>query len=137
MWNRKNKYNASKSTGGASKLENVIEDMIKLREKAGEFKLIAKQQHIHWYLNGVCKLGEYWPDFTVQDSITGTIFWIEAKGMETDLFRRNKRLWQAGGPGKLEIWKGSYKNPKLTDVLRPHFENALIIESQVFGKFNS
>lgn len=58
------------------------------------------------------------PDFSFYEG--GVLTFAEAKGFETDVYRLKLRLWKAGfGPGPMRIYKGSYKNPRLVDVVAP------------------
>ena len=44
----------------------------------------------------------YRPDFRVVDC-DGVTSWVDVKGVETTMFRRNMRLWKAYGPGPLLV----------------------------------
>lgn len=116
---RKNKYSAERvSHAGysfASKLEVSIFNILNLRLKAGEINSIKTQVHIH--LTDARIL--YIADFAALDIASGKEFYIEAKGMETDSWRIKLRLWRFYGPGRLEIWRGDWKNPKLSEVVIP------------------
>ena len=45
--------------------------------------------------------------------------WVEAKGVETERWRMIEKLWRFYGPGKLEIWKGRFEKPTITDLIDP------------------
>lgn len=110
------KYGNSTRARGASLLEDAVEDLLRLRELAGELILEAKQDNVFLTQARL----RYIPDFRCRDLSTGEVFYVEAKGMETDIWKRNLRLWRAGyGPGRLEIWKGSYKRPYLDETVTP------------------
>ncbi len=135
-WKKKKFKNLQVKSDGkvyGSKLENAVRYKLEEREKLGEIKIIRTQQHIHWYSQGI-KQGEYWPDFTCWDLVTKEVFWVEAKGYPNEKWPRNLHMWEAGGPGILEIWTGSYKNPKQSIIVLPVSVGHHTIHEQVFGK---
>lgn len=104
-----------------SKLEAALYTQLLLREKAGEIKEIQCQYSVlvkdrcpH------CGDGPYrWKvDFSALDAITDERLYFEAKGKEDSLYLRKKKMWKRNPPGKLEIWKGSHKNLKLSEVIK-------------------
>ena len=112
----KHKYNAVKSNGFASKLENAVYDILKLREKAGEIKNIQCQDAVELTDAKIrCKI-----DFSFIDCKSKKKVYCESKGVITERWRIIKKLWQIFGPGKLEIWKGNYKNPKMVEIVIPN-----------------
>lgn len=98
-----------------SKLEFAVRNLLKLRERAGELKILNREDHV---LLGPAKF-RYIPDFKCLDLKTNEEFWVEAKGYETDTWKRNKRLWKFHGPGKLEIWVGPHQRPRLKETVVP------------------
>jgi hypothetical protein len=113
-----NKYGAVRSNGFGSKLESAVYQNLLLREKAKEISSI-KQQH------GVdLGFGISWKvDFSYFDLISWQRIWVEAKGVKTERYRMCLKLWEGGqGPGPLEIWEGSYKQPKLIKIVIPKTE---------------
>jgi hypothetical protein len=98
-----------------SKLESAVCQMLQLREKAGELKLLQAEDHV--YLTEA-RIG-YIPDFKCQDTKTGEIFWVEAKGFANDRWPILKKLWAHYGMGRLEIWQGSHVNPRLVETIVP------------------
>lgn len=91
----------------ASKGEAALFDFLKLRERAGEIKVLQNQDHV--YLTEARIL--YIPDFKCQDLISGEVFWAEFKGFSDKKWPIKRRLWLAGyGPGKLEIYKANYRD---------------------------
>jgi Protein of unknown function (DUF1064) len=102
-----------------SKLEAAVYQMLKLRMKAGEIASIQVQDHIT-----ICgpaghecpRKVEYISDFKC-GQFDGTSFWVEAKGFENDRWPMKKTLWKHYGPGRLEIWKGTYRNPVLVETV--------------------
>lgn len=96
---RLNKYHAAKTTYNGrkydSKLEARVAQDLDLRMKAGEFVEVEPQFRIKLYV--------YLPDGKRADLFTyicdfkctkadGTYLLVEAKGVETDLFRVKKRI---------------------------------------------
>lgn len=108
-----------------SGLEVTIHRRIEIAEEEGEYKLLHREDHVRL---GPAKF-LYIPDFKCQAlrDITilsvriekGEVFWIEAKGAESETWRRNYRLWKIHGPGKLVIYRGYKAKHKLTEVLVP------------------
>lgn len=98
-----------------SKLEASVYQILKLREKAGELEILQTQDHV--YLSQA-RIG-YVPDFRCRYLANGALFWVEAKGFETEKWPMIKKLWRFYGPGPLEIWKGTHMNPKLIETIVP------------------
>lgn len=61
----------------------------------------------------------YRPDFSAICNKTNQTFYYEAKGSLTDVYKLKEKLWRCFGPGKLFIYKGTYKNLKLTEIILP------------------
>jgi hypothetical protein len=90
--------------------------LIGLREKAGELVLLQAEDHVYLTRARIpCVL-----DFKCQEMSTGDIFWIEAKGFANDRWPIIKKLWPFYGPGRLEIWMGSYSRIKLSETIIPN-----------------
>lgn len=107
----KNKYSAVRYQGFHSKLEASVYQILLWREKAGEISDIKRQQ-------GVKLGGRYWKcDFSFTDTKTDLIIWCEAKGFMTREWLWIKEMWRLCGPGRLEIWGGSYRRPFKTGVI--------------------
>lgn len=108
-----------------SGLEVDIHGVITMQEAAGELVLEKREDHVHL---GPAKF-LYIPDFKCravqqirylsQVIEPGEIFWIEAKGHETETWRRNYRLWKINGPGKLVIYRGYRSRYSLSEVVVP------------------
>jgi hypothetical protein len=92
----------------ASKLEAAVYDLITGMDGVTDIK-----QQVHVYMTDA-RIG-YIPDFSF--ILNGELCFAEAKGFETDVFKIKKRLWKHYGAGKLYIYKGSYKNPKLDEIV--------------------
>ena len=112
----KQKYGAVRTNGMGSKLEAAVYQILLLREKAGEITDIQKQARVHLS----CQI--YWKvDFSFMER--GTMnrrarrVYCEAKGVETERYRICLKLWTEHGPGPLEIWKGSWQQPKLYKIV--------------------
>jgi len=112
----KNKRELRDGRSFASKFEATLYDQLKEREENKEIGVLECQVSV--YLTEAKIL--YKPDFRAFDNGLGVWVWFEAKGFETDVWRIKKRLWKCYGPGRLEIYKGSYKSgAKLVEVLSP------------------
>lgn len=124
MWNRKpkSKYGARRTNCLAKKhphgsaLEASVCDLLSAREQANEIS------EVKWIATvRLTKTVTWKVDFAATDNKTGKRFWIEAKGKEMADYRIKKKLWAEGfGPGKLEIWKGDWKRPKLAETILPN-----------------
>lgn len=110
--NFKNKKHSLDGHSFSSKLEASIYSLIKTNQRV---ELVQVQDHI--YLTDARIL--FIPDFKIKNLETGEFEWIEAKGIETDVYRIKRRLWKVYGPGRLEIWKGSHQRPFLHETIIP------------------
>jgi hypothetical protein len=99
----------------ASELEAALYDLLLMRERDGEFNGIRCQPQVRLTRAGIIMK----PDFCAVSNVDGAQLFFEAKGFETDIYRLKRRLWEFYGPGPLEVWKGSARNPRLVEVLRP------------------
>jgi len=113
------KYGATKvSLDGfsfASKLEASVYAQLKLMEKVGQLKILQCQDHIFLTDARI----EYIPDFKCLDLKTTDVYWVEAKGYESPTWPIKKRLWKHFGPGRLQIWKGTYLRPAIAEEIIP------------------
>lgn len=120
-WSRRlaGKYGAKKSEYAgqsfASGLERAVYQQLELREKAGEISDLRCQVQVH--LSEAAILLK--PDFAFIDVATGEQHYAEAKGFETPQWRIKLKLWRVYGPGPLEIWKGTARQPVLDEVVKP------------------
>lgn len=96
-----------------SRLESAVCDM--LAEDDPTFELEQVEDHVYLSEGRVL----YVADFRLRNKKTGEVFWREAKGKETQRWPSIKRLWKAYGPGRLEIWKGTYCAPRLEQTIVP------------------
>jgi hypothetical protein len=116
---KRHKYGAAKVTQGGesfrSKLEAAVEQTLRLREKAGEIRIIRREVNIFLTEARI----RYIPDFLCEDLKTGEEFFVEAKGYSSDRWVVILKLYRVYGPKKLELWKGNYRKPYLDEVIIP------------------
>lgn len=119
MWPKRNKYGNKRVSfdkySFASNFEKIIYQWLKARETAGEVRVIKTQ---HKVLLTEAKIA-YYADFLVLDLTTNTEFLVEAKGMDTDVWKIKKRLYACYGPMPLEIYKGSKTSFHLAERIVP------------------
>jgi len=113
------KYKATKKMHNgisfSSKLEASVYDLLRLREKSGEIEDIRCQHTVYLTDARIA----YIVDFSALISGSNDRIYIEAKGYETAVWRIKRRLWINYGVGHLEIWKGSYTKPFLSETIIP------------------
>lgn len=115
-WPKRNKFRAQKTPDGCgSRLESSVLDYLKKREFLGEIGNIQQQAKV--FLSAA-SIG-YRADFKFTIKATGETVWAEAKGLELEGWRLKKKLWSCYGPGRLEIYKGTYQKIRLDEVLVP------------------
>lgn len=107
------KFNAVRTNGHASKLEAALYNLLKLREMAQELTELKTQVQV--YLTRARII--YKPDFSYYEG--GILTYAESKGFETPEWRIKRRLWKCYGPGKLLVYKGSYKRLYLHETIIP------------------
>ncbi len=105
----RNKYgNATKKGSDGRTYHSIAEkdlaEHYMLLERAGEVKILKRQARFHFVVNGV-KIGEYWPDFQIENLKTGEIYYSEFKGFEQPVWAYKKKLYEALGDIRLEVWK--------------------------------
>lgn len=96
-----------------SKLESAVCGILQLRQAAKEIEIHQIEDHV--YLTNA-RIG-YVADFRCVDLKTGKVFWVEAKGHETDRWLMIKKLWPYYGFGPLEVWKGDWRRPILDELI--------------------
>jgi len=118
------KYKAQKTIVNGitfpSKLEAAVFEILLLREKAGEISDIKCQQAVTVKQKcPTCGDGpvKWAVDFSFKDVMTHERIYCEAKGVKVASYIKRLRLWKADPPARLEIWEGSWKYPKLTQVI--------------------
>lgn len=117
-YNAKRIEKAGRSFG--SGLESSVHDILLLRQRAGEIDILKLQDTV--LIECPPNSKNRWrciPDFKCQYRITSEIFWVEAKGMDTDRWKATLFLWRAFGPGRMEIWRGHKKKPYLSEIVDP------------------
>jgi hypothetical protein len=111
----KNKFRARSVNGFPSKLESAVHDELLRRQILGEIKNIKRQQVVDLGFTIKWKI-----DFSFELVETGELIYAEAKGIETEDFKLKLKLYRYGqGKHPLEIYRGSYKSPKLTETVYP------------------
>lgn len=124
MRSKKHKYGATKTRVGnltfSSRLEASVYQLLKLRERAGEVENIQCQVTVT--LKEKCPTCGDEPlrwkvDFSYWDPRTNSTVYVEAKGLETNHFKKQKKWFKTNRIGKLEIWKGSHEKPYLSEVI--------------------
>lgn len=110
-----NKFNARKTNGFSSALEAAVYDILKLREKAGEITDI-RCQHTVVLQDGPRETSIRWKvDFSFLEG--GELTFCEAKGVETETYKLKLKMFRKNPPGKLYIYKGHFRNPKVTEII--------------------
>lgn len=112
------KYGAKKTVNGfPSKLEAAVYEILLLRQKNGELSDI-KRQHTVTLQDGPRDVLIQWRiDFSYIDTKTQQRCFCEAKGFSTDVYLLKLKLFRKNPQGRLEIYKGTYKNPKLVEII--------------------
>lgn len=114
----KPKYNSTRiSHAGysfASKLEAAVFNILKVMEIAKKIQNLSTQKRVYLLRNPDIY---YIPDFYFEED--GEPVYAEAKGYETPEWKIKKKLWQHFGPTRLDIYQGSYNNPKLAESIKP------------------
>jgi len=98
----------------SSQLEAAVFDLLKKRELAGEIRIVRVQASV--YMTPARIL--YKPDFECLDLTTGKIFYVEAKGFETIVWRIKYRLWPHFVDADLHIYKGTHGRPYLDEIVK-------------------
>ena len=115
---KKNKYGAVRTeldgVGVPSKLEAAVMGKYKLRQLAGEIRNLKHYETVELTDAKI----KYKADGSYIDCATGEMNYIEAKGAEGERWRIIKKLWPYYGPGPLDIWKGSYRDPELVETIK-------------------
>lgn len=96
-----------------SKLERSVCDMNRIHELAGLVEHLAHEDTL--YLSAARY--RYVADFKLKNAHTGEIFWREAKGQADGRWPTTKKMWKFYGFGRLEIWMGEWRNPRLAKTI--------------------
>lgn len=87
-----------------SKLEAKHYHQLKLREKAGEIKDLARQPVYLLEANG-CKIGKYTADFKFFDIAQDKFVVVDSKGFDTDASKLRRKIVEALYGIEVEVWK--------------------------------
>jgi len=122
MWGKRKRPKAHRTTVDGinfpSRLEAAVYSVMKIRVGGGELKDLRLQHRVT--LEDKIGRQNWKVDFSATVVTTGETLWVEAKGNLRDRrFIRNRSLWKKNGPGKLEVWSGSYKWPTLVETIIP------------------
>lgn len=96
-----------------SMLEAAVFDMLRNREVLGEIEIQAFQKTVYLTRARI----QYISDFECFNNNTKQVFYVEAKGLETPVWRIKRKLWSKYGAGVLQVWKGSHKYVFLHETL--------------------
>lgn len=100
-----------------SKLESSVYGILAQRESQGEIQNIKRQQSVILQ-DGPREVKIDWKlDFSYERTSDGKLCYVEAKGFETDVFRLKLKLWRKNPPAPLEIYKGRWDRPVLTETI--------------------
>lgn len=114
---KKNKYSAKRVNGFSSKLEHAVYELLKTKEKLGLISDIKCQQSVVLQEGGREQRITWRVDFSYFDLSSKELVYVEAKGLETDVYKLKLKLWLAKRPYRLEIYKGSYRRPHLVQTI--------------------
>lgn len=119
MWVRRKrgKFGNRKVTVQGLKFDSILEhtvyQMLRLQEMKGEIKILQLQAKVHLTEAAILMI----PDFKCQDRQTDEIYYVEAKGFETAVYRLKRKLWLKYGPGRMDVWMGTKKGIYLKESL--------------------
>lgn len=121
MFGRKNKYGAKPADGFGSQLEKAVHQRLLDRQKLGEITDIKRQQAVMLedLKNGEKRLWKV--DFSAVEVETGRTVYFEAKGFETNDYVRKRNMWRKNPPSRLEIYKGTWRYPRVVEIIDPKF----------------
>ena len=109
----------------ASALEASLYGHLKILESAKEISQIQLQPNVQLSICCCCNLKRRMiPDFKVFDEKLNQPVYYEAKGVETDRWLDNVKLWKVHGPGRLLVFKGTYRRLFLSEEIIPKFSAA-------------
>jgi len=100
---------------GSKSEGQCFQDMILLRERAGEITDVQCQESVYLTKARI----QYISDFSFLDLTIGEKFWAEYKGFETKVWLIKKKLWKHYGPGPLLIYKKNKYGILLTETVVP------------------
>jgi hypothetical protein len=118
----RNKFNAKRTGSFPSKLEAAVYEILLQRERQGEIKDIRRQHSVVLQEGGKEVRIAWKIDFSFTDVKSGKLVYCESKGIEDATFKLKIRMYRAKPPAKLELWRGSYKKPFLSEIIWPKDE---------------
>lgn len=125
MRKRKNKFGSVKvfqhGRNWASRLELAVYELLLMMERGGRLTNIRCQVTVRFHTFDHGKINMI-PDFQAFDVKLNQEIFIEAKGFPTASWRRKKKAWGVGGPAPLYVYGGSWKYPKLIEIVTPKGE---------------
>lgn len=95
------KYLNKKCVIDGHKFDSLFEGQIYRHLLTLKCQILEFQPKIHMTEAAIL----YKPDFKCKDTVTGEIYYVEAKGFETAMWKLKKRLWKSYGPTVLWIYK--------------------------------
>lgn len=125
-----NKYGARKTIvegkSFPSALEGSVYALLRNLERAKEITALQLQDCVRFPGTKIkSKI-----DFSYTDVKTGERIWVEAKGVEGARWVVIRQLWVTHGPGKLQIYKGTWRRPLLTETIQPKNEKGEMNENK-------
>lgn len=110
------KYGARKTNGFASALESATFDWLKGLQDEGKIKDLKCQHTVVLQGGNKRTLIRWKVDFSFTN-LEGQTELVEAKGVETDVYKLKLRLYRNLAPYRLTIVKGTWKHLKVVEVI--------------------
>lgn len=117
-WRGKNKFRAQRTNGFASKLEAAVYDLLKLREREGEFSNLRCQESVELQ-GGSRETRINWKIDFAADLPDGQTIYFEAKGVRTSDYVLKLKIFKFRELGIIEVWGGNYRSPSLLERFEP------------------
>jgi hypothetical protein len=114
MWGKRGKYGNKKTMVNGHKFDSILESEVYIYLLADKTEVLDFQPKVHMSEAGIL----YKPDFRCRKN--GKVFYVEAKGFETAVWKLKKRLWMSYGPSDLHVYKSNGKGIYLSDTLVPN-----------------
>lgn len=113
-----NKFRAQRTNGFSSKLESAVYDILLAKQNIGLIGDLKCQQTVVLQ-DGPREVRITWRlDFSFIDFEIRELAYAESKGIETCEYKLKLKLWRKNPPARLYIYKGSYQNPKLVEIVK-------------------
>ncbi len=98
-----------------SALESSVCELLILREKAGDIRILKYQASVELAYGIKWKI-----DWSFEQGPDWILTYAEAKGADTPDFRLKLRMFREGaGKGPLELWRGTHARPYLEKIIHP------------------